>query len=198
MLLLRQHVGAQKFVDPRLIPLALFLEPGQDVSVQTHGHRLLGRRVQSSGATKFWAGSVAEGRRQLDAQLEHFHGRVDLEQVHNLVAWREHLDWLEAERDAGRIRFLGATHHAASAFGELATVMRTGRIDAIQVPLNPREARTSRRAEMSAGTQSGPGNVGASLTRARDRGESGPRGTGPAENRPQRPTSPSTGLLAFA
>ena len=59
--------------------------------------------------------------------------------MHNLVSWSEHLDWLEAEREDGRIRFLGATHYSASAFDELARVMRTGRIDAIQIPLNPYE-----------------------------------------------------------
>ena len=108
------------------------------------GRALLGRREHAFVATKIWDSSVVEGRAQLDAQLAHFHGLVDLEQVHNLVAWRDHLDWLEAERDAGRIRFLGATHYAASAFGELATVMRTGRIDAIQVPFNPREREVER------------------------------------------------------
>lgn len=103
------------------------------------GRALAGRREDAFVATKIWARSEAEGRAQLDDQLGFFAGRVDLEQVHNLVAWREHLDWLEPERDAGRIRFLGATHYAASAFDELAAVMHTGRIAAIQIPLNPRE-----------------------------------------------------------
>ena len=81
-------------------------------------------------ATKIWTSSAVEARRQLAAQLEFFGGRVDLEQVHNLVGSREHLDWLEEQRAAGRIGFLGATHYAASAFDDLEEVMRTGRIDA--------------------------------------------------------------------
>jgi aryl-alcohol dehydrogenase-like predicted oxidoreductase len=102
------------------------------------------RRADAFVATKIWTPSVAVGRAQLESQLLDYDGRVDLEQVHNLVAWRDHLDWLEGERDAGRVAFLGATHYAASAFPELARVMRTGRIDAIQVPLNPRDREVER------------------------------------------------------
>jgi aryl-alcohol dehydrogenase-like predicted oxidoreductase len=108
------------------------------------GRALDSRRADAFVATKIWTPSVAEGRAQLQLQLADYHGRVDLEQVHNLVAWREHLGWLERERDAGRVGFLGATHYAASAFPELARVMRTGRIDAIQVPLNPRDREVER------------------------------------------------------
>jgi len=103
------------------------------------GRALGTRRSEAFVATKIWTPSVATGREQLEDQLGFYDGLIDLEQVHNLVAWREHLDWLEAERDAGRIRFLGATHYASSAFDELARVMRTGRLDAIQIPLNPHE-----------------------------------------------------------
>jgi aryl-alcohol dehydrogenase-like predicted oxidoreductase len=113
--------------------------------------RILGRALEDVGvreqalvATKIWTGSVEEGRGQLEDQLGWYGGRVELEQVHNLVAWEAHLRWLEAEREAGRVRHLGATHYAASAFDELARVMRTGALDAIQIPYNPHEREVER------------------------------------------------------
>lgn len=109
------------------------------------GRALADRRAEALLATKIWTSSMPEARSQFEDQLEFFGGRVDLEQVHNLVGWRAHLDWLEEERSAGRIGFLGATHYAASAFDALEAVMRTGRIDAIQVPYSPLERQAERR-----------------------------------------------------
>ena len=60
--------------------------------------------------------------------------------MHNLVAWEEHLPWLETEREAGRIGRLGVTHYAASAFGELERALRTGRFETLQIPLQPARA----------------------------------------------------------
>jgi aryl-alcohol dehydrogenase-like predicted oxidoreductase len=97
------------------------------------------RRDEAIIATKIWTPSVAEGRAQFAEHLELYGGRVEVEQVHNLVAWREHLDWLQEEQAAGRVTALGATHYQPAAFGELATVMRSGRIQMIQVPYNPGE-----------------------------------------------------------
>ena len=79
------------------------------------GQALDGRREETTVATKIWTSSIEEGRAQYEAQRRFF-GRVEIEQVHNLVAWQEHLAWLEAERDAGRIDRIGVTHWSAGSF----------------------------------------------------------------------------------
>lgn len=102
-----------------------------------------GRRDDAAVATKIWTGSVEEGREQFRRQLE-WYGRIEIEQVHNLVAWREHLGWLEREREEGRVGRIGVTHYAAGAFAELAEALRTGRFDAVQLPYNPQEREVER------------------------------------------------------
>jgi aryl-alcohol dehydrogenase-like predicted oxidoreductase len=109
------------------------------------GRALRDRRSDVFVATKVWTPSEDEGRSQLERQLEHFGGHLELEQVHNLVAWREHLVWLTGEREAGRLGLLGATHWNENAFDELERVMRSGRIHAVQVPYNPLERRAADR-----------------------------------------------------
>lgn len=103
------------------------------------GVALAGRRDGVTVATKIWASDVDEGRAQYADQLEWFGGRVDIEQVHNLVAWREQLEWLDEERASGRFGKLGVTHYSPTAFGELAEAMRSGRFDCVQLPYNPHE-----------------------------------------------------------
>jgi diketogulonate reductase-like aldo/keto reductase len=102
------------------------------------GAALDARRNSATVATKIWTGSVEEGRAQYRRQVS-WYGRVEIEQIHNLQAWEDHLPWLEDERAEGRIDRVGVTHYAAGAFGELARALRTGRFDAVQLPLNPSE-----------------------------------------------------------
>src|SRR6185436_21142118 len=105
---------------------------------------LRSRRSEAFVATKVWTLSPAEGQHQLTRAADWFGGRIDLMQIHNLVAWQEHLPMLEKARDAGTVGLIGATHWSASAFSELAAVMRTGRIHAIQIPYNPQERAVER------------------------------------------------------
>jgi aryl-alcohol dehydrogenase-like predicted oxidoreductase len=102
------------------------------------------RRDRVVVADKVWTPSPEEGAAQLARAVAWYGGRVDLAQIHNLVAWREHLPMLEAARDEGRVGLIGATHYSASAFDELAGLMRTGRIDAVQVPYNPLQREVER------------------------------------------------------
>ncbi len=108
------------------------------------GAALEGRREGTVVATKIWTPSVEEGKRQYEAHRR-WYERVEVEQVHNLVSWREHLRWLEREREEGHIDRIGVTHYAASAFDELERALATGRFDTVQVPLTPFERECERR-----------------------------------------------------
>jgi aryl-alcohol dehydrogenase-like predicted oxidoreductase len=101
------------------------------------------RRPEAFVATKIWTSSAPEGRRQLDRALHHYGGHVDLMQIHNLVAWRDHLPMLRTARDDGRIGRIGATHYAD--LGGLEAVMREAHLDAIQIPYNPHQRQVERR-----------------------------------------------------
>jgi diketogulonate reductase-like aldo/keto reductase len=99
---------------------------------------LEGRRERAVVATKIWTPSQAEAERQLSQQLEWF-GRVEIEQVHNLLAWRDYLPWLEEARDGGQIGRIGVTHYDRGAFREIEEALRTRRFATVQVPYNPAE-----------------------------------------------------------
>lgn len=100
---------------------------------------LADRRGQAIIATKVWTDDDREAERQIAASLAFYGGRVEVFQIHNLVAWQRRLERLERERDEGAIDVIGATHWQVSGFAELETVMRTGRIRCIQIPYNPIE-----------------------------------------------------------
>jgi diketogulonate reductase-like aldo/keto reductase len=102
-----------------------------------------GCRDGTAVAAKIWAPTVEQGQEQFEDQLTWF-GRVEIEQVHNLVAWREHLGWLEDARDQGRIGRVGVTHYSPFAFEEVADALRTGRFETVQLPLNPYERAAER------------------------------------------------------
>jgi aryl-alcohol dehydrogenase-like predicted oxidoreductase len=71
--------------------------------------------------------------------LSYFGGRVELYQVHNLVAVERRLNTLHRLKDEGRVRAVGATHYSRAAFEDLMSVMRSGRVEFVQVPYNAAE-----------------------------------------------------------
>ncbi len=104
--------------------------------------RVLGDALRQHGrdratvATKVWTSDGREAERQIEDALSYFGGRVELYQVHNLVAVEKRLGMLEGLKEKGKIRSMGVTHYAHSAFPGLMDVMHGGRIDFVQVPYN--------------------------------------------------------------
>jgi aryl-alcohol dehydrogenase-like predicted oxidoreductase len=80
--------------------------------------RVLGDALQEHGreraivATKVWTSNDAEAERQIENSLGYFGGRVELYQVHNLVAVESRLDTLERLKEEGTVRAVGATHYS--------------------------------------------------------------------------------------
>src|SRR3954465_2248555 len=138
--------AARRVVDAALAAGARVFDssPMYGAAEQVLGETLEGRRDEAFVATKLWSHSSVEGRHQADRALRFFGGRIDLLQVHNLAAWEAQLATIEELREAGVVGLAGATHYSPSAFGELAAVMRTGRVQAIQVPYNPQEREVER------------------------------------------------------
>jgi aryl-alcohol dehydrogenase-like predicted oxidoreductase len=133
------EANAQRIVDEALAHGARFVDssPMYGEAERVLGVAIDGRRERFLVATKVWTPSAEEGWRQAEQALAYFGGHIDLYQIHNLVRWREHLVLLERLQAEGKVTAIGATHYSAAAFDELAEVMRTGRISAIQIPYNP-------------------------------------------------------------
>ncbi len=103
---------------------------------ETLARALDGIRDRVLVATKVWTADADEGREQAARALSLF-GHVDVYQVHNLVNVPAQLALLERLREEGKVRAVGATHYQESAFGDLAEVMSSGRLDMVQIPYNP-------------------------------------------------------------
>lgn len=101
------------------------------------GRAIEGRRDQVLIASKIWTDDPYKGRAQADYALELYGGRVDVYQVHNLVNVPAQLALIEQLKRDGKVRAAGATHYLESAFPDLIRLMRSGRIDMIQIPYNP-------------------------------------------------------------
>lgn len=95
------------------------------------------RRKDALIATKVWTPSAAEGEAQARAALSWF-ARIDIYQVHNLVNWQAQLRLLERLKGEGRVSAVGATHYLPSAFSDLCDLMRSGRLEMVQLPYTPR------------------------------------------------------------
>jgi diketogulonate reductase-like aldo/keto reductase len=85
-------------------------------------------------ATKVWTSGREAGIRQMEQSFQHLRTkRMDLMQVHNLVDWRTHLVTLRQWKEQGKVRYIGVTHYTASAYDELAQVLKSEELDFVQI-----------------------------------------------------------------
>jgi aryl-alcohol dehydrogenase-like predicted oxidoreductase len=85
-------------------------------------------------ATKVWTRGRDAGVKQMEQSMRRLRTRrLDLMQVHNLQDWGTHLGTLREWKQAGRVRYIGVTHHTASAYDTLERVLRSETLDFVQV-----------------------------------------------------------------
>jgi diketogulonate reductase-like aldo/keto reductase len=95
------------------------------------------RPARLFSADKVWIGSAARGPAQIEASRRYWRvPRFDLLQVHNLVAWEEHLPTLFAMKASGRLRYVGITTSEGRRHGEIVKLMASQPIDFVQVTYN--------------------------------------------------------------
>jgi diketogulonate reductase-like aldo/keto reductase len=94
-------------------------------------------------ATKVWTTGKDEGIASMERSLARLQTKkIDLMQIHNLVDARTHLATLRDWKEQGRTRYLGITHYNSSAYSEVAKLLRTEKVDFLQInySLGEREA----------------------------------------------------------
>jgi len=85
-------------------------------------------------ATKVWTSGRDAGIRQMEESFRRLRVKqIDLMQIHNLVDWRTHLSTLREWKKQGRIRYIGVTHYTASAYDQLAGVLKSEELDFVQL-----------------------------------------------------------------
>ncbi|HSG64928.1 MAG TPA: aldo/keto reductase [Gammaproteobacteria bacterium] len=97
-------------------------------------------------ADKVWISSGEEGPSQIEESRRHWGvPKFDLLQVHNLLAWEDHLPTLFRMRAAGRLRYVGVTTSHGRRHDELERVMKTMPLDFVQLTYNPVDREVERR-----------------------------------------------------
>jgi diketogulonate reductase-like aldo/keto reductase len=94
----------------------------------------LGIREKLFLATKVWTRGKENGIKSIERSMALLRtNRIDLMQVHNLLDVHTHLATLRQWKEQGRIRYIGVTHYNSSAFPEIEKILRTEKLDFLQI-----------------------------------------------------------------
>ena len=110
---------------------------GSSQEVIGYGLKKLGHPKQLFSADKVWISSGEKGPEQIrESERRWGVTRFNLLQVHNLMAWEEHLRTLFAMKAAGKLGYVGITTSHGRRHDELEKVMRAQPIDFVQLTYN--------------------------------------------------------------
>src|SRR4030095_9320924 len=94
----------------------------------------LGIRDKLFLATKVWTRGKESGIKSMERSMALLRAkRIDLIQVHNLVDVQKKLAPLREWKARGRIRYIGITHYEAGAFADVEKIMRSEKLDFVQI-----------------------------------------------------------------
>ncbi len=110
---------------------------GSSQAVIGQGLTRLGRPDRLFSAEKVWISSGSAGQEQIEESRRHWGVRTfDLMQIHNLLAWEEHLPRLLAMKASGDIRYVGITTSEGRRHDEVEKIMTRQPIDFVQITYN--------------------------------------------------------------
>ncbi len=96
-----------------------------------------GKRNKFYLATKVRIEGKEAGEQQIAQSFENFKtDYIDLLQVHNMIDYETHLPTLERLQDEGKIGMIGVTAMVPEAYPTIMGLMRSGRVDTVQIPYN--------------------------------------------------------------
>jgi diketogulonate reductase-like aldo/keto reductase len=110
---------------------------GSAQEVIGYGLNMLGHPKDVFSADKVWISSGDDGPAQIEQSREHWGvNSFDLLQVHNLLAWEEHLETLFAMKEKGALRYVGITTSHGRRHPEMEEIMRKEKLDFVQLTYN--------------------------------------------------------------
>jgi diketogulonate reductase-like aldo/keto reductase len=110
---------------------------GSSQPVIGYGLARLGRPASLFAADKVWVSSGSRGREQIEESRRYWRlPRFNLLQVHNLLAWEDHLPILFEMKARGRLRYVGITTSEGRRHDEVEKIMGTQPIDFVQITYN--------------------------------------------------------------
>jgi len=94
----------------------------------------LGIRDKIFLATKVWTRGKEDGIKSMNRSMELLRAkRIDLMQVHNLLDVQTQLGTLHEWKSQGRVRYVGITHYEAGAFAAVERILRSEKLDFVQI-----------------------------------------------------------------